>query len=319
MTREDESISSATLLLHTKNATEDDIRLISQVNIWAISSAAFDTFGVDVDSPVKHELLPKLRRFGIALDTWRADWNERFRTDAHIGNYPRKGVGMHFYFAKLYLCSHAFRGMTTHGNSHINGRQSGSPAHVLHSDMEEIASTAVLSAKAILRTIIEDPEMQNHLNGLPLYFDTMITFAVVFLLKVATRFSSTIRTSGYEIFVLVKDMDVVLRQVAGQLHRQHLLRFIAEGISKLIDRVQETVHPQSQQPQQPPTVGQSGLPLSYDADQSSMQTFDFTGSIDMDFSWMEHITNFDFLSTQNTFSSLESWPFGAFEQAQQTE
>ncbi len=28
-----------------------------------------------------------------------------------MGNYPRKGVGLHYHFAKLYLYSFAFRGI----------------------------------------------------------------------------------------------------------------------------------------------------------------------------------------------------------------
>ncbi|KAF2102468.1 hypothetical protein NA57DRAFT_32488 [Rhizodiscina lignyota] len=299
MTREDESIQSAQRFLATENATEDDHRLVSQVLIWNISSAAFETFGVDVDAPVPLELLPKLRRFMIALDTWRADWNERFSHNRHVQNYPRKGVGLHFNFAKLYLCSHAFRGMTPHGNPH----QPVVSGHELQPDMEEIANAAVLSAKSILRAIVNDPEMQLHLNGVPLYFDTMIAFAVVFLLKVATKFSSDIRTSGSEILTLVKDMSLVLRQITTQMHRQHLLRFISEGIEKLLGKVEEASHqhPARTQPYPAadPSVQRNGQPPAqpYYMD-------------NMDFNWLENISNFDFLSTQNTFTALDSWPFG---------
>lgn len=296
MTREDESIQAASRFLATENATENDHRLVSQVLIWNISSSAFETFGVDVDAPVPPALLTKLRRFMIALDTWRADWNEAFSHNPHVQNYPKKGVGLHFNFAKLYLCSHAFRGVTPHSN-----------ASELQPEMEEIANAAVLSAKSILRAIINDPEMQLHLNGVPLYFDTMIAFAVVFLLKVGTKFSSSIRAGGSEILTLVRDLSVVLRQVAEQMHRQHLLRFIAEGIEKLLDKVQEVSNHHHHHPPRPssttdPAMQQNGP--------QPPQPYDYIDTMDTDLNWIEHISNFDLLSTQNTFSSLDSWPFG---------
>lgn len=310
MTRDDESVAQATALLHTANATEDDARLVSQVNIWTISNAAYETFGIDVDSPIRSDLLPKLRRYMIALDTWRADWGERFVSNAHVGEYPRKGVGLHYFFAKLYLCSHAFRGITPNDQTNGTQRRHSTATQDLPPELEEVASSAVVCAKAILRTIVDDPELQAHLNGLPLYFDTMIAFAVVFLLKVATRFHSAVRISGSEILVLVRDMATVLRQVASNLHRQHLLRFVAEGVEKLISKIHDTVHPQPPQSVQagPSQPGQQ--PVSYDRNQANMETFDFMDSVDTNFNWMENITNFDLLSSQNTFSSIENWPFG---------
>lgn len=311
MTRDDESIAHATDLLHTENAVEDDARLVSQVNIWAISSAAYDTFGVDVDLPVRPDLLPKLRRYIIALDTWRADWSERFAPNVHVGNYPRKGVGLHYFFAKLHLCSHAFRGFSPDSGFHANGKHVGSTSHELPPDLEELASSAVLCAKSILRTIVDDPELQAHLNGLPLYFDTMIAFAVVFLLKVATRFHNAVRISGSEILVLVRDMGSVLRKVAGTLHRLHLLRYVAEGVEKLITKIQSTVHPQPPPTQQVGNSSNSGQAnMSYDRAQSSMDAFDYMDTMDMNFNFMENISNFDLLATQNPLSSFENWPFG---------
>jgi hypothetical protein len=60
MTRECESINAAARLLRTENATEDDSRLVSQVEIWWTASRIFETFGVHVDTPVSPELVPRL-------------------------------------------------------------------------------------------------------------------------------------------------------------------------------------------------------------------------------------------------------------------
>ncbi|KAF2492258.1 hypothetical protein BU16DRAFT_467169 [Lophium mytilinum] len=284
MSRECDSIRSASRFLATKHACEDDARLVSQINIWRISSSVFETFGVDVEKPISLDHLPKIHRLMISLDTWRADWSESLKTHALIGDYSQIGVGLHFHFAKVFLCSLAFRGVT-------------SDSHDLHPDMEEIANAAVVSAKSILRTIIHHKSVQSHLHGLPLYFDTMIAFAVVFLLKVATKFSRSVRTGSVDILPLVKDMASVLRKAAAKMHRQHLLRFIAEGVDKLLQRCEG--------PSTVPQIAGSHASML----QESQAYHGHTETLDGGFNWIDNMQNFDLLSSHNDFSSTASWPY----------
>ena len=283
MTHDFEALSPAGSFLDSKYATEDDARLISQVQIWSISTRVFETFGVDTVAPVPDRLVPQLRRFGISLDTWRANWNERFNVNSHVGNYPRKGVGLHFHFAKLYLCSHAFRGLPRTANTPFD----------MSSEMEEFTSTAVLSAISILRVISSDSEMQSHLNGLPLYFDTMIAFAVVFLLKIATKHSGNVRIDRNEVLSLVDQVNGVLKKIKPRFHQRHLLFSIATSIEKLLDRClqpanQETLirpsthtHPGSETSEQ----GQEWMPSPSEA--FFLGNYDFLGSQNM-------LNDFDF-------------------------
>ena len=233
MARTDESILACQRLLKTNHVGEDDARLISQVKLWSIATYVLDDFGFDVDRVVSSLLIPSLRRFNIQLETWRADWSESFGVNNHVGDYPRKGVGLHYHFAKLYLTSHAFRGVPV-PNSHHD--------YQLSPELEEFAQAAVQSAKAILRTIITDEEIQSHLNGLPLYFDTMIAFATVFLLKVATKFATTVRVDSSDILSLVEDMAHVLKRVNLKMHRKHLLVCIGDGLALLLQRCKEAGH-----------------------------------------------------------------------------
>lgn len=226
MTHEFASLISPRNFLDTEFATEDDARLVSQVEIWSISSRIFDTFGTDTDTPIPEQLLPQFRRLSISLDTWRADWNERFMINNHVGNYPKKGVGLHFNFAKLYLCSHVFRGAAQTENTTFQN----SP------EMEEFANAAVHSATSILRVIVTDNEIQSYLDGLPTYFDTMIAFAVVFLLKVITKHPDGVRIDRAEIFRLLEQLITILKNVTSRMHPQHLLSSIANSIGKLLER-----------------------------------------------------------------------------------
>ncbi|KAF3020362.1 hypothetical protein E8E15_003245 [Penicillium rubens] len=274
MSREGFIIESASRLLETKHATEDDARLISQVKEWSILGRVFDNFGVDVDTPIAPQTLPQLRRCSISLDTWFADWNDSFKVNRNVGNYPQKGVGFHFHFAKLYLCSHAFRGVPS----------SESAPQYMSPELEEIANAGVLSAMSILRVIVNDAEFRSFMNGLPLYFDTMLAFAVVFLLKVATKYASMIRIDTGKILSLVTETVAALRDITQSMHKHHLLVVISEGLERLLSRCQlstqtahETMYRPSPAQEQPPV-------------------FDST--------WMENMASFDF---QTNFPDVDDW------------
>ena len=274
MSREGFIIESASRLLETKHATEDDARLISQVKEWSILGRVFDNFGVDVDTPIAPQTLPQLRRCCISLDTWFADWNDSFKVNRNVGNYPQKGVGFHFHFAKLYLCSHAFRGVPS----------SESAPQCMSPELEEIANAGVLSAMSILRVIVNDAEFRSFMNGLPLYFDTMLAFAVVFLLKVATKYASMIRIDTGKILSLVTETVAALRDITQSMHKHHLLVVISEGLERLLSRCQlstqtahETMYRPSPAQEQPPV-------------------FDST--------WMENMASFDF---QTNFPDVDDW------------
>lgn len=276
MSRDCDSIKATMQFLSTENATEDDVRLVTQVKIWSISAAVFDTFGVDVDTPVPADKLAQLRRFSISLDTWYADWSDRFGPNEKVGNYPAKGVGLHFHFAKLYLCSHAFRGAQTYAPN------KGFPS----AELEEIANTAVLCATSILGVITSDEELQSLLNGLPLCFDTMIAFAMVFLIKVATKYSDTVTMDTQKILSLVDRTIAMLQDTTSDMHKQHLLVSIGSGMRKLRGK-------------------SDGLPHTYETASISVSPATpelFSGDI----GWMESLSDFDLFNLQAPLSGLES-------------
>jgi hypothetical protein len=274
MSREGFIIESASQLLETEHATEDDARLVSQVKEWLILGRVFDTFGVDVDTSIAPQTLPQLRRFSISLDTWFADWNDSFKVNQNVGNYPQKGVGFHFHFAKLYLCSHAFRGVPI----------SESSPRYISPELEEIANTGVLSAMSILRMIVCDAEFRTFMNGLPLYFDTMIAFAVVFLLKVATKYAFMIRIDTGKIISLVAETVAALRDITQSMHKHHLLVVISKGLERLLSMCQMSTHTVHERLYHPsPTREQPPV---------------------FDTIWMENIASFDF---QTNFPDIDNW------------
>jgi hypothetical protein len=281
MTHDFEVLNPTATFLDSKYATEDDARLVSEVEIWSTNTKVLETFGVDTNAPVSDRLVPQLRRFSIALDTWRANWNERFHSNNHNGNYPRQTVGLHFHFAKLYLCTHAFRGINRSVDSQFE----------MTSDMEEFASTAVFSAISILRIVVADSDVQLHLNGLPLYFDTMIAFAVVFLLKITTLNSPHVRVDKQEVLSLVGQLNDVLQRLKPILHQRHLLFSIASSIQRLLTRCL--------QPEDPETLLQPWVHTHPGSD-TLENVQDWTSPSETFF-----VNNYDFLGSQNFLNGFE--------------
>jgi len=284
MTREDDAVRAASQFLETENAVEDDARLVSQVLFWSVGSDIYRTFGVDVDRPLDLSMVEPLRRFAIRLDNIRADWTERFAYNKFVGNYPRKGVGLHYHFAKLYLYSMAFRGIG----------KVGFMAPDVALDIDEIANSAVLSATAILRAVVSDSEIQTYLNGLPTYFDVMIAFAVVFVLKVSTKYSTSVRVDVSEIQTLVRDLVDVLKNVTASMHPRHLLVSVARGAQTLLERCCPS------EAQLPSNAHVTMAQPTFDEELYDMSSA-WNGSSFDNFSMGE----FDFLSNQDLFNNLQ--------------
>lgn len=171
-------------------------------------------------------MTPQIRRLSIALDTWRADWQERFQYNASVGNYPRKGVGLHYHFAKLYLCSHVFRRAPSPNEEQLR----------FEPDMQEFANMAILSASSIVQVIVADNEIQSYLHGLPAYFDTMIAFAFVFLLRFTIKNPANLRIDKVAISDTLHNLVKVLKDTTAIMHPRHVLTSIASSMEKLLDR-----------------------------------------------------------------------------------
>ncbi|KAF2726330.1 hypothetical protein K431DRAFT_342538 [Polychaeton citri CBS 116435] len=226
ITRECQAVQSARKFLDCEFATEDDARLISQVLRWSLCSNIYDTFGANVERPLSGTQIPQMRRFNIALDTLRAEWADRLDANVFVGNYPQKGASLQYHFAKLYLGSHALRGFP------CDLSQRSASGETM--EVDELANNAVFSAASILRTVVSDTELQSYLNGLPIYFHTMITFAIVFLLKVSTRRFTSIRLDTQEVQQLLVALVAILKQVTAVMHPRHLLVNITKGIVEVL-------------------------------------------------------------------------------------
>lgn len=280
------NISAFAGFLESENASENDKRLVSQLEIWSISYRTYKVFGLDSEGALPPSYLTDFRRINIALDTWRVDWEEKFACSRDDGNHSRQEVGLHYDFAKLYLCSHAYRGF-------LSRQEQGSETDL---DLEEFAAKAVGAAESILKTINTDQEIRARLFGLPTYFDTMIAFAVVFLLKVDAKAPHWLNRDGTAIMKLLENTSTILQSLTSDMRTEHILSSIARSVKKLIEKASAALHARDTQNDFQSSSGHNNTMVNFPwlvspDDSIFVGNFDLTGPAqDIDFDFLDFST-----------------------------
>lgn len=139
-----------------------------------------------------------------------------------IGTFPRKGVLLHFHFAKLHLYSHVFRGL----------RKDPIPSYFL-----EPASSAAAAATSIIGLLIADADIQPALAGMPSYMHSMSGFACMFLAKLAI-------IHGDQLIDRRNVVDSISRLVgfyrSTPVGKWHLVNLMADGLDKIVETLRAT-------------------------------------------------------------------------------
>lgn len=138
---------------------------------------------------------------------------------------------MYSYFAKLQLNSLAVRGVSL-----SPGRRPGRP---LSTERKEFANMAISAAASILTFVLEEEDLRRALVGTPLYVHTMIAFASVFLMKVATRWNRALglNVESHYVAHLLRRIIVLLRSRSAVTSDRHLLYHIAFGLGKMLAKL----------------------------------------------------------------------------------
>ncbi len=205
--------------LERDDATDSDIRLTSQVSLLLIMGQVRDTFGSELDERLAKGLAAQMTNFSKQLDKWFAKFSRLFKPHSHIGNFPMKGLQMHYQFGKLYLGHHVFKGL----------KGDPIPSYFLSS-----ASIARDAAVEIFDIILGDEELQRSLVGMPHYFHIMIAFAGHFLLEVCHKYHEQLSIDLHHIFDLVSKV-LRLFQSLSRIPQHPIARMTSGLARKLFD------------------------------------------------------------------------------------
>jgi hypothetical protein len=172
LTRDFHSLRSPRDFLQSYYTSPSDLILISQVELWSISSRVYDVFGADIEWDGTQRV-EELSQLSFAFDRWFEEWLTMLSFKTAPNNFSRRVFDLYFHSAKLYLFSHVFRGSQ---DTKLSGADNG---------IERFAKEAVKSALAVIKTLVDDTEPSSWLEKLPSYMATMMTFGCVCLVKVS--------------------------------------------------------------------------------------------------------------------------------------
>ncbi|KAJ5088624.1 hypothetical protein N7456_012240 [Penicillium angulare] len=171
------------------DTTDSDIRLISQVALLVIMSQVRDLLGSDQESRIPQSLSNQIIHYSRQLDRWFNKFSAIFKPDPYIGDFPKRGLQLHYHFGKLYLGHQVFKG--------LNGE--AIPPHFITA-----ADMAHEAAVAIFEMILHEENLQYSLVGMPHYFHIMIAFAGHFLLEVSKNYYTQLSINPAHDFELIR-------------------------------------------------------------------------------------------------------------------
>lgn len=222
--------------------TTSDRRLISQVGIFVILSRAFEVFGLESERVMGSDDASLLThaRFIEDVRLWRYKWKQLLSPDKFIGDYPVVGTSLHYHFALLLLNSLALRGRPLQSLA------------TLPQPLRPIALSAIEAAHSILQFFLDERSYRDGLVGIPLYFHSMIAFAIVFLIKLSHRWSAIGISIDPETHTrpLIQRIITTLRECKGGAN--HMVFSMASGFERML---QTTWATDPNHPPGPKTVG----------------------------------------------------------------
>ncbi|KAL2814397.1 hypothetical protein BDW59DRAFT_21368 [Aspergillus cavernicola] len=241
---EDHSITNHHIFILSPSVPQSDLRLHSQVDLFIILTRIYHAFGPDVDLEVPESEFSKIDKYDAELGGWRSAWLPRLAGSRYVGAYPYKAVYLHYNFSRLQLNSVALR--TYH---------SSNSTRPMSAERKKRANLAIESAIGTLMVVLDEPDIQRALVGVPLYLHSMITFAAVFLLKIAAKGCSSIvpgnQTQPNSIASAGLHIDVsYVRALVGRIielmvscskraSERHLSHHIARGLKKMLMGLEE--------------------------------------------------------------------------------
>jgi hypothetical protein len=218
MTPEFHTLKPAKSFLQSKFCTSSDVKLISQVELWSVSSKVFDIFGADVEASVTEGREKELDLLGRSFDLCMSS-DTALNSTADV--FWERLSELHIHCAKLSLFSHIFR-----GSAQRHGRSPSTPFH----GMEKFERSSLESALAIVRAVAWGEEIQKRLAILPSYFGTMIAFASITLIKAWGKEPTMCYLDKNEVSTTLNRLVEVFQACAGRIQSEHPLRSVARSL-----------------------------------------------------------------------------------------
>lgn len=216
-------IKDLEMLLTSQYCTDADQALIAQVQGLVVLSRAFDHFGLEPKRTMSGDDASVLNHMRFVEDTLA--WKQRWLMHQASESYLRRSVEIHYHFSNLVLNSLVLRGRSLDKISD------------LPSSLRPLALKAVEAAHQILQHFLSEPGYYDDVAGMPLYLHSMIAFAVVFLMKMSTRWHAigiTISPAENTIPLVEQVIRILQNCKAGA---NHMVFKMAKGFERMLKQL----------------------------------------------------------------------------------
>lgn len=187
--KEDDSIRHGRALLQHPSAIEDDMRLVSTLELMVIRERVHNALSPS-EAPIREDDFETLRKADLDFRAWYATWDQAFSQKYEDAAFYRQSLQIQQLHAELFHNATALRG--------IDGPEDVRNMHPLQ---RELAVRSINIAIQILDITVNSPSYREGMRYAVHYTHVTATFAASFLLRLARLFPSEC------------DMDSVLHQV----------------------------------------------------------------------------------------------------------
>ncbi|VUC22730.1 unnamed protein product [Clonostachys rosea] len=197
-----------------------DTRISSQIKLLLILEKVTQLLGPDIHARTPLIFKTQLELFDQQLDQWVASWTACYEQHERIGDYPRKSLTIHYLFAKLFLTSHVFRGLSSDPTKDPIPQQ-----------FYGMAQNAVRSARSIIDLVTGDETMKAAFVGMPHYYHTFVAYSCSFLLKLHTEYHQHLGLERQDVLCAISRVIELCQRTPCASY--HLVRWMGAGLEKL--------------------------------------------------------------------------------------
>ncbi|KAL7285468.1 hypothetical protein ACG7TL_000565 [Trametes sanguinea] len=201
--KDDESIWQCRLLLQHPLAIEDDMRLVSTVELMAIRERVHNNLAPLFDRAVDDITFNVLREADMEFRNWYATWDAAFSQKYEDAAFYRQSLQIQHLHAELFHIATALRGID--GPEDV---QKMPPAQ------RELAVRSIQIGRQILDITVNSPSYREGMKYAVHYTHATATFSASFLLRLCRLFPET--CNPQDIRQLVEQLSALLSEVPGK-------------------------------------------------------------------------------------------------------
>ncbi|GJE85799.1 fungal specific transcription factor domain-containing protein [Phanerochaete sordida] len=200
--KDDESIWNCRLLLQHPLAIEDDMRLVSMVELMAIRERIHNNLSPLFDRPVDESTFQVLRDADVEFRNWYQTWDQAFSQKYEDAAFYRQSLQIQHMTAELF-----------HNATALRGIELPEDVQRMPPGQKELAIRSIQIGRQILDITVNSPAYREGMKYAVHYTHATATFSASFLMRLARLFPDQCDVN--EIRMLVEHLAALLQEVPG--------------------------------------------------------------------------------------------------------